>query len=75
MNMELVQTLKYIFRNLIERKQCGECHAHWFHFNHEGSKAFYRLGELEPSQCATCAPIDTDIESDSLVSAERWFEL
>jgi hypothetical protein len=75
MNMELIKTLKYIFRNLIDRKQCEECGAHWFYFNHEAEKAYYRLGELAPSQCETCKPIDESIESESLATAERWFNL
>lgn len=75
MNSELITTLKFIFRNLIERKQCNECDAHWFHFNHGDDKAFYRLGDQAPESCVVCAPLDEQLEAESRISAERWFDL
>lgn len=75
MNADLVKTLKIIFENLIDRKQCEMCDAHWFKFNHDGDVAYYRLGQLAPSACSTCRPIDEELEKDTVFTAERWFEL
>ena len=64
--------LRYILTNLIEDKVCIECGAMWFCFNHEGKKAYYRLGKDEPCNCKICKPIDDDLEQNCLMSAERW---
>jgi len=64
--------IQYVLDNEIERRQCTECLGFWFLFNHEGSDAFYRLSEVEPSSCHICHPIDKDIESKSLLSVSRW---
>lgn len=67
--------LKYVLDNLIERKQCIECLGMWFLFNHEGKEAFYRLSQVEPSDCKVCDPIDKEIEEKCLVSMERWVQV
>jgi len=66
--------INYVLKNEIERKQCTECLGMWFLFNHEGSDAFYRLSEVEPSGCSICEPIDKEIESKSLLTTERWIK-
>ena len=67
--------LKYVLDNLIERKQCIECLGMWFLFNHEGKEAFYRLSQVEPSDCTVCDPIDKEIEEKCIISMEKWIEV
>ncbi len=75
MNMELVSTVKFIFRNLIDRKQCPDCAAHWFKFNHGEHIGYYRLGDIAAVACNHCALIDVELEEQSMLRAERWFDL
>ena len=67
--------MKYVLDNEIERKQCKECAGIWFHFNHEGKGAYYRLSPVSPDMCTVCNPLDKDLESQSLLSMERWIKV
>jgi len=67
--------MKYVLENEIERKQCKECAGIWFHFNHEGKDAYYRLSPVSPDMCTVCYPLDKDLESKSLLSMERWIKV
>ena len=67
--------MKYVLENEIERKQCKECAGIWFHFNHEGNDAYYRLSPVSPEQCSVCLPLNTDLESNALLSMERWIKV
>lgn len=69
------KTMKYVLDNLIDQKQCTSCLGMWFLFNHEGCKAYYRLSPVPPESCDVCRPIDEEIESNCIVSKERWVEL
>ena len=73
--MEFNKRIKYILENELDRKQCVACHAIWFMFNHHGEIGYYRLGEDAPENCATCAPIDLEIEERSVISEEQWVSL
>lgn len=67
--------MKYIFDNLIEKYQCKTCLGMWFHFHHDGNKAFYRLSPLAPEDCTTCAEIDVAIEKETLFTSENWVSI
>lgn len=64
--------MKYILDNLIDQKQCNECLGLWFHFNHEGNNAFYRLSPLAPEDCTSCDKIDKEIEKETVYSFAEW---
>ena len=65
--------MKYVLENEIERKQCIECLGMWIKFHHGTQIGVYRLSPVAPCDCSVCDPIDQDIESQSIVSFERWF--
>jgi hypothetical protein len=67
--------LRYVLANEIGNKRCKECYGVWFLFNHEGTKAFYRLSPSAPEDCKLCYALDVAIESKSLVTMERWIEV
>jgi len=64
--------MKYILDNLIDQKQCVECLGLWFHFNHEGNNAFYRLSPLAPEDCTYCSKLDKQIEKEAVLTSESW---
>jgi hypothetical protein len=65
-------SIQYVLDNLIGIKECSECHGHWFLFNHEGNEAYYRLAPSPPDDCSICQPIDNEIESRAIITAEQW---
>ena len=67
--------IQYVLDNELERKQCTECLGMWFRFKHEDSVGIYRLSPVEPADCTICEPIDRDIESRAIVTAERWMSI
>jgi len=64
--------MQYVLDNEISRRQCGECLGIWFHFNHEGNNAFYRLSMLAPEDCERCNVLDQKVEAECLYSVAQW---
>lgn len=64
--------MQYILDNEITRRQCMECLGMWFHFDHNGNNAFYRLSMLAPEDCVRCSVLDKQIEAESLYSVAEW---
>ena len=65
--------IQYILDNEKDRKQCPDCSAIWFLFDHHGKDGVYRLGMDEPSSCGRCLSMDKELENNSVLTTERWF--
>jgi len=64
--------LKYVLANCTDMKQCKECAAVWFLFNHDDIQGIYRLAPQAPVDCSKCSVIDTTIEADCILTSEQW---
>jgi len=67
--------LKYVLANSTDMKQCKECAAVWFLFNHDAVQGIYRLAPEAPVDCSKCSVIDTLIEADCILTIEQWMEI
>ena len=64
--------MKFILENEIDRKQCIECTAIWFHFSHGENTGYYRLSPVAPESCPVCKPLDEDLEKNAVYTVARW---
>ena len=74
-SMDQNEKMKFILDNLIEMKQCNECHGMWFHFSSNDSLGYYRLSPVAPCDCSICHPLDQEIESGAIMTEEGWISL